>query len=251
MGERMMRLSAYLLTGSIAAAMASTPIAARTPTGEQASLDQVERHVEKAEAIEAIKRLTYAFGYYRDAFAHERMLALFTDDATYDFANGQYVGKLSLRRLFTSVRYSPGSRGVDKAGSALLSDHVFMQPVITLASDHRTARARFKEFVFQAEHGLSQTYAIGQFENDYVKTDSGAWKISAVRHCYRLMLPYDAAILELPEPAPYEPAPTFYPAEPEGPDRQSAFHCHRYPQVGIDPPFHFDHPVTGERISKP
>lgn len=229
----------------------ASPVSAGDASPAAEALKGVEANVSKAEAIEAVKQLTYMFGYFREARDYGKALALFSDNATYDFAYGQYVGKNSIRRLFGSERFNPAGRRPGSAGPPVLNDRVMMQPVITLDEGGQTASARFKELVFESEHGVSQTYSIGHFENRYIRDEVGAWKIDAVRYCYRLRLPYDTGIAEVPPPPAYIPVPVLYPTDLEGPDRQSSFYCHTYPDAGIDPPFHFDHPVTGERISKP
>jgi len=242
-----------LLLGTILFTGASSPAASAQPRAlsETEALDRLEQDLDRAESIEAVKRLTYMFGYYRDALHYDRALALFDDNATFDFANGQYVGKRSIRRLFHSKRFNAGHRAPGSDGPAILNNHVMMQPVITLGPDGRTARGRFKEFGFEGEQGKSQTYIISMYENDYVRDAAHGWRIKAVRHCFRFNAPYDMAAKDLPEPPPYSPLPAFFPKDAEGPDRQISYHCHVYPDVGINPPFHFTHPVTGENISKP
>ena len=241
-----------LMALAVAALIPFAPLAAQnSPAAESQTLDEVEREVDRAESIEAIKRITYMFSYYRDAHQYERALALFDDAARYDFANGQYVGKASIRRLFDSKRFAVAGRVPGSDGPPILNNHIMMQPAITLAADGRTAKARFKDLVFEAEHGKSQTYSIGAYENDYVRGEGGRWFISAVRYCYRFHAPYDMAARAIPVPPKSEAIPATYPKDPEGPDRQINYYCHVYPDVGVNPPFHFNHPVTGEHIAKP
>lgn len=215
------------------------------------NLDEVERLVTRAEDIEAIKQLTYVYGYYRDALRRDDMLELFADDAVYDVGNGQYVGKESIRRLFYSDRLDvPVAVSGNDAPTGVLNDHAMMQGVITLSEDGLSAKARFKDFGFEAVDGESEMYVSSMYENSYVKED-GVWKFAEIKHCYRLKMPYHSSSDDFPDSVIVEPVPTFYPEDAEGPDRQSNVACHRYPAVGINPPFHFDHPVTGERIQKP
>lgn len=232
-------------------AFLAQPLSAQLPNADEATLAQIEADVTRAEAVEAIKRVTYMFGYYRDARMYDAAQSLFTDDATYDFIDGQYVGKSSIVRLFGSKRFNPEGAVRGQDNPAILNDHAMLQPVITLDADGQGAWARFKELVFEGMHGKSQTYALGVYENRYRKDSAGKWKISGVRYCYRLRMPYQASIFTLPDRPVTSPVPTFYPKDPEGPDRQISFACHLYPDVGLNPPFHFNHPVTGEHLQKP
>jgi len=231
-----------LLLGSIAAS-------AQAPTA--GSLEEVHAELVHAEDVQAIKRLTNIYGYYRDALRREDMLTLFTDDASYDTGNGKYIGKASIARLFKSDRLDfPVANITDGDLKGRLNEHVMLQGVITVAPDGQTAKARFKDFTFQAVSGESQTYSLASYENSYRKVN-GVWMITEIRHCYRLKMPYEGTHEDFSTSRVYTPVPTFYPDDPEGPDRQSPYACHPYPDAGVNPPFHFDHPVTGERLIKP
>jgi len=243
-----MRLVAVLATGL--GLLASSPVWA-SPTPLASTLEQVERDVTLSEDIEEVKRLTYVYGYLRDSLDYGALLNLFTDDARFDFANGQYVGKESIARLLYSARFNV-SADAARTGNVenVLNEHVMMQPVITISSDGKSAFVRVKEVGTTGVFQQSQTYTVGVYENQYVKAD-GRWMIAAMKHCYRMDMPYGVGVFELPERPAYTPVPTFYPEDPEGPDRQSSYACHTYPHAGVNPPFHYDHPVTGERIQKP
>jgi hypothetical protein len=133
-------------------------------------LQDLQRRLEKVEAVKAIKRLTHVFGYYSDNFMQEEMLALFSEDAVVDYAGGQYLGKTSIRRLFGSDAYKPASIvGSTGPQAGFLNDHILMQHVITLADDGLTANERFKDWNMQAEAGVSATISTGTYENQYVK----------------------------------------------------------------------------------
>jgi len=243
-----MRLIAVLAAGL--GLLASSPVlAGATPLAS--TLDEVERDVIISEDIEEIKRLTYVYGYLRDRLGYRELLDLFTEDATFDFANGQYVGKESIARLFYSERFNVSAEAA-RAGDLrnVLNEHVMMQPVITVGADGKSAFVRAKEVGTIGVFEQSQTYTVGVYENRYVKAD-GRWKIAAIKHCYRMEMPYAVGVFDLPERPAYTPVPTFYPEDPEGPDRQSSYACHTYPHTGVNPPFHYEHPVTGERIQKP
>lgn len=245
MGEQIVLARSMLLAALLWAAAA----AAQVPN--DAELDRLEALVQRAEDIEAIKRLTHAFGYLRDKFYDDEIIGLFTEDAVMDFRGGKYVGKASVRRLITSPLYKP-REAVGRQGpqEGIINDHILMQHVITLAEDGASAKARWKEWVQRGVHGVSQTYATGVYENTYRKVD-GVWRISAMAYCTRYETPYLLGIFEREEPPAARPVPTFYPEDPHGPDRQSNYACHEYPHVGVNPPMHYPHAVTGDMNYKP
>jgi hypothetical protein len=70
-------------------------------------------------------------------------------------------------------------------------------------------------------------------------------------YCTRYERPYYSGLRELQENPRSFQVPTFYPEDPDGPDKQSNVACHVYPDVGINPPFHYPHAMTGEIIQKP
>lgn len=248
MGEQVMRVGLRL--GAAALALLSTSLTA-TQVPTDAELDRLEASITRAEDVEAIKRLTHAFGYYRDKFYDDDVLALFTDDAVVDYKGGKYIGKRSVQRLIQSDKYKP-AEAVGRQGpqAGVLNDHMLLQHVITLAPDGRSAQARWKEWAQRGVHGVRQLYSTGVYENIYRKID-GVWRISAMAFCTRYETPYLQSIQERAMPPAARPVPKFYPEDPHGPDKQSNYACHEYPHVGVNPPLHYPHPVTGDWNYKP
>jgi hypothetical protein len=231
--------------------IASMPLVVSSAEPSSEEIAQLESLVTLAEDVEAIKRLTFIFGYYRDNWMDEELLKLFTSDAELDVASGKFIGKASLRRAFDQPPFKPTDlRGRTGPRPDRLNDHILMQHVITVDDEGVTARARWKEFNTTAVIGQSQHIGSGVFENQYLKQD-GEWRISAMAYCVRYERPYLAGAQEAPTNKDPPPVPEFYPANPLGPDRQSNYACQTFPDAGISPPFHFSHPVTGETIRKP
>ena len=232
-----------------AAAQGAAPPSAVPPSA--ADLDRLEVLVTRAEDVDAIKRLTFIFGYYRDKFLDESALSLFTDQAVADFAGGKYVGKASIARLMRSAAYKM-PEAVEGRGPqyGLMNDHILMQQVITVAPDGLSARGRFKDWNTSAVFGRSQTRSAGVYENAYVK-DQGVWKISAMAYCLRYSNPYLVNPRDIPVPDDAPPTPVFFPTDPTGPDRQSNTACHLWPHPGISPPLHYPHPIDGDYIHRP
>lgn len=234
----------------LASAASTAGAAPAIPTTEQ--LDRLEHEIVRAEDIEAIKRLTYAFGYYRDKFLDDEALKVFTDNAEYHILNGRYRGKESIRRLFASARYRPegATPKVQGPQQGILNDRILLQHTITLAEDGQSAKIRFKDWTQQAKFGVNQTYSLGAYEGQLVKQD-GQWLFSRLVQCTRYSVPYLTSYLDLPMPDNQGPVPTFYPADPDGPDWYTNEGCHQFPNYGLSPKPHFVHPVTGEPYHKP
>lgn len=234
---------------AIALASAASAASAATPTTEQ--LDRLEREVVRGEDVEAIKRLTYAFGYYRDKFLDDEALRVFTDKAEYHIFNGRYRGKESIRRLFASARYRPEGAAAQAQGPqrGVLNDRILLQHTITVADDGQSAKIRFKDWTQRAVHGVNQVYSLGAYEGQLVKVD-GQWLYARLVECTRYSVPYLESYLDIPLPKP-EAVPVFYPKDPDGPDWYTNEGCHQFPNYGLSPKPHFVHPVTNEPYNKP
>jgi hypothetical protein len=242
------KLLAVLL---LALGAAATSPAAEAQAPSAGELDALEAKIVRAEDVEAIKRLTFIFGYYRDKFFYDQALSLFTEDAVVDYAGGKYLGKPSIRRLLRSPGYTaPEAMGRSGPQFGVMNDHVLMEQVITLTANGRTAQARFKDWNTQGVFGKSQTRSSGVYENEYRKTD-GVWKISAMAYCMRYANAYLVNPRDIPAPNDAPATPEFFPRDPNGPDRQSNYACHEWPHPGVSPPLHYPHPVTGDYIHRP
>jgi hypothetical protein len=120
--------------------------------------------------------------------------------------------------------------------------HIQLQMVITVAEDRRTAKARSRALIQgNSPPGSGKMLlAEGMYENAYVREDN-VWKIKRlwwVPTYYFEVAGFDAAVFDSgPPSADFPPdAPSFPRDEALG---------RRFP------PFHYDHPVTGESIGSP
>jgi SnoaL-like domain len=241
--------------GPASAAVATTDAATAQRRGgaSGATSDRIralDRLVTHLEDVESIKRLQFVYGYYQDKFFVDRVVDLFSDNATADYEGGKYVGKESIRRLFLGRFTMPEAQMKQGPQYGLINDHYQMQNIVDVASDGKTAKARFRDLITKGVYGREQSFSAGIYENDYVK-ENGIWKISSMVYCEQWHQPYKVNLHDVPLPS-YPPHwPKLYPEDPSGPDRISNYACHPWPHAGITPPMHYPHPITGEFIYKP
>lgn len=200
----------------------------------EAKLASLQRQVELIEDRKAIERLQQIWGHYISEGMAAEAAALFSDSpvASIEFAQqGVYLGKARIAAfLAVAARTAPGE----------LRETPVMQPVIHVAPDGRTAKARWRAMVLSGQHGQDGRWMEGPFENEYVK-EGGTWKIARM-HWYttfsgsydkgwhREAYPADGPLAQLPPDQPpsevYESFPSYY-----------------------LPPYHYLHPVTGKPVA--
>ena len=147
--------------------------------GRIAALEQRKTLVADSNDIE---RLQAAYGYYFDRGLWDEVADLFADDGTIEVAlDGVYVGKARVREYLYAL-------GGGRAGLAegRLSEHLQVMPVITLAADGSSAKARWRGIVLEGDFGRDAFWGEGPYENEYVK-ENGVWKIKAL-HWYQALL---------------------------------------------------------------
>src|SRR5262249_13752262 len=111
-----------------------------------AALEQRKTRVEGANAIE---RLQGAYGYYVDKGLWDDAANLFADDGSIELAlDGVYVGKARVREYLYAL-------GGGRAGlpDGRLDEHLQAMPVITLAADGTTAKARWRGIMLAGQLG--------------------------------------------------------------------------------------------------
>ncbi len=166
------------------------------------------------------------YGYAFDRKRWDEVANLFAADGTMELGQqGVYMGKVSIRR------------GLNQFGTQGLSDHVYLQTLVTVAPDGRTAKARGVELI-QTPGEMSE----GVFENTFVKQGE-AWKIQSVHFYPRMIVDAATGWAKSAKPAPGPSA--AYP-----PDRPPSSVYEIYPKFSIAP-FHFDNPVTGKAPQYP
>jgi hypothetical protein len=168
----------------------------------------------------------------------DEVLDLFADDGTLEIGpSGVYVGKDSIRRYLLSL-----SGGAQGPLEGVLNEHFQLQPIITVADDGMSARARWRLFLMTGTSGSGSggNWGEGVYENEYVK-ESGVWKIRSLHLYTTFLAPYEGGWLNA-DPKAIE---DYAMGRGVTPDRPSSVGYEPYPGVFV-PPFHYPNPVTGQ-----
>jgi hypothetical protein len=202
------------------------------PPPATATLEELAQRLARIEDARAVEYLHNAFSYYLDRWQWDDVADLFADHGSIELAQrGVYVGKARVRAFLDLF----GPQGLRQGE---LFDHVQYQPVVTVAADGRTAKARVRELAMEGRYGEEATIGGGIYENEYVK-ENGVWKIAKV-HLYTTFI----ADLERGWARGPRPAPSTSLVLP--PDAPPSVRYQSFPLYFAELPFHYPHPVTGQ-----
>jgi hypothetical protein len=224
------------ISAAVAVAFCASPLA----LAQDASLESLaeraatlEREIQVLEDENAIENLQRIYGFYTDKQMWAQAADLFAANGTIEIGGrGVYVGK---QRILAYLR----AQGPEFPQPNRLYDQMQLQPVVHVAPDGRTAKARWRMFAQEAVHGEYANWGTGIYENEYVKED-GLWKIQS-QHLYTtIYTPYEEGWgkTALPDLTPLVALP---------PDRPPSVAYAVYPAVFV-PPFHYENPVTGAPV---
>ena len=205
-------------------------------TAEVAALSAEAGRLDDANQIRKLQR---AFGYYIDKGYWQDAADLFADDATFESGvDGVYVGKARIAKLL--VRQGGGNPGPGLPYGQF-NHHMQLQPVVHVAADGRSAKARWRELALVGQFKKYAAWGDGIYENEYVKQD-GIWKIEKLHYYPNFLAPYKGGWARLEPlagdwksevakgfPADLPPTALYKP----------------FPDVYV-PPFHYKNPVTGQ-----
>jgi outer membrane murein-binding lipoprotein Lpp len=201
-------------------------------TALAAQVDALEQRKTRIEDVNAIEKLQHAYGYYVDRALWDDAANLFADDGTIEVGlDGVYVGKARVREYLYAL--GGGRQGL---ADGELNEHLQVMPVITLAADGRTAKARWRAITLTGELGAEAFWGEGPYENEYVK-DGGVWKIKALHWYQALYVPYEGGWQTNPDPTGAKFVSSVLP-----PDRPPSVEYKTWPDTYV-PPFSFPNPV--------
>ncbi|MEJ2108933.1 MAG: nuclear transport factor 2 family protein [Acidobacteriota bacterium] len=214
-------------------------------------MNKLEHRLQRAEDIQSIERLQYAYNYYVEHMLKQEIIDCFSDspDVLLDWLEGKWKGKEGVRKYFDVNQTPPVGFQHQLIPSAGL---------ITVAPEGKTALGRWYAFggiVMPAveedsgQQSVSRSFISGIYEIEYVKEDS-IWKILSIRWT----IPYGVRIYDgwiAPEDIakPMLLDETVSGESSVGPDIPMDRNDLRY-VTGYILPFHFTHPVTGKPTSE-
>lgn len=206
--------------------------AATIPPATESAARLAER-LGRLEDARAIEYLHNAYGYYLDRWQWDDVAELFAEDGTIELAQrGVYVGR---RRVRQSLELF-GPQGLHQQE---VFDHPQYQPVIHVAADGRSAKARVREFGMEGRYGVEALISGGVYENEYVK-EGGVWKIRSLHLHTTFIADLAKGWSQGPRPAPGVDANL-------RPDRPPSVRYQSFPLYHAAP-FHYGHPVTGKPV---
>ena len=228
-----MSAARLLLAAACAALLLPAAAQAQSQTAEQ-RLAAYRARVERLEDQDAIENLTATFGYYFDKGLWDQAATLFTRDGHYEYGqSGVYIGPAHIQRAMLLM----GPQGL---APGHLNNHWMLQNVTIVADDGQTATGRWQGPIQLSQPGTSGQWAVGIWEDRYVK-ESGTWKIASAHFYLTAKTDYDKVWTQGAIPM-EQPSALFPPDAPPTEVYRS------FPSVYI-PPFSFVHPVTGKPLT--
>jgi hypothetical protein len=204
------------------------PPAAKGPA--QARVAALSRRIERLSDLAQIENLQRQYGYYVDKHMWSALPEIFTDNATLEIGGrGVFVGK---ERIHEYMKFL-GAEGVTPGQ---VFNHTQLVPIVTVAPDGRTAKARWTAFIMVGVHKELSRWGYVTYENDYVKTSDG-WKIKTLYAYFNFYSDYSGWGKNA--------QPNTKPEARLPPDRPPTVVYEMYPEIGMAP-FHYAHPVTGK-----
>jgi hypothetical protein len=219
------------LAGTPIPAGANPPASVATPgslTKLNSWLGNLSRRVQQLNDENEVDNLQCIYGYYVDRKMWDDVADLFADGATMELGlQGVYVGRNSIRRALDRF-------GLQGLREGELNDHLQLQPIIRVAPDGLTAKARGIELAMTGVNGERAQWSTAIFENEFIK-QNGVWHIKSVHVYPRLITDYEKGWAKDAKPAP-GPDKTF------SADRPPTETFEIYPKFHHIP-FHFPNPA--------
>jgi hypothetical protein len=233
----MTRKLRWPLAGAMGAATVTTALLLSACSGGggsglealQAEVAALRTQVQRSEDHLAILNLQSIYGYYVDKSQWDQAADLFSKDATLEIAGrGLFTGQDRIREYLHQL-------GPLEYGK--LFNHTQLQPVVHVADDGASARARWRSFMQVGHLGKEARWGDAVYENEYVK-EEGIWKISKLHSFITFYVEYDRGwnkgAVELPKHL-----------ETLEPDAEATVKYGAFPEVFI-PPYHYKNPVSGK-----
>jgi hypothetical protein len=137
-----------------------------------ASVEDIQRRLDAAIAVDAVENLNSSYGYYIDESAWDNMADTFASTGSKEITGaGVYVGPDRIRKIL-NLRGPRGGRTAN-----FYTIHQLTQPVIHISPDGNSANARLRLYQMGGNaDGTSGSWIGGVYENTAVK-ENGEWKL--------------------------------------------------------------------------
>ena len=118
----------------------------------QRQLGQLENEADRIQDVRDLKRLQRAYGYYIDCGMWSQAADLFEPQGTIEIGlDGVYVGQKRIRQYL--LAYGGGREGLRRGQ---LNEHLMLQPVVHVAGDGHTAKARWRALIMSGQLGKTR-----------------------------------------------------------------------------------------------
>jgi len=199
-------------------------------------LEQLETAADRIDDVRALKRLQRAYGYYIDQGMWNEAADLFEPQGTIEIGlDGVYVGQKRVRQYL--LAYGGGREGLRRGQ---LNENLMLQPVVHVAGDGLTAKARWRMLVMSGQLGKSAFWGEGVYENEYVK-QKAIWKISKLHWYQTFMVPYKGGWAKNTDSTG-----GIYVSKRLPPDKPPSERYEVWPGV-YTPPFHYKNPTPASQ----
>jgi len=233
-------LAALTATASAQTAPAAPDLSPRIARAAM-RLASIDHRADRVADYDELKNLQEIYGFYVDKALWDEVVDLFAEDGSIELGfNGVYAGKPAIRKYLYSL--TDGKPGLLKGQ---LNNHPQFSPVITIAADGRTAKARWQQWIMDGilGGGSGGNWGAGTFENEYIKED-GVWKIRSLHLYLRFYAPYEGGWTRAAPETAYR-----YGRSKVKPTRPPSVVYAPYP-ASFEPPLHDDRPeLAGALLS--
>src|SRR5437762_9193071 len=142
-----LKAAVCMLASAVVAGGCRRPSADPEVAPLRARVAALEQRKTLLEDVNAIERLQGAYGYYLDRGLWDEVANLFADQGTIEVAlDGVYVGKQRVREYLYAL--GGGRQGL---AAGVLDEHLQVMPVISVAADGVTAKARWRGIVLNGK----------------------------------------------------------------------------------------------------
>lgn len=149
------------------------------------NFDDLAQSLARVESIRAVKDVQRSFSQLASSGRHSDMASLFSTSGVLQWGNVTATGRSAIE---TWLRTDAGNMNGIAPGS--LDTLIAENPVVSLSSDGQTAKARWNGLRFQGDGQGETRIQGGIYENEYVWTKDGGWKLSLLKYYAMYKGPY-------------------------------------------------------------